>query len=126
MKSLVRSDINITPLIDIVLVLLLVFIVFLGVDKGYTPRLPLRGRAAPTPGVDPLLLKVAPDGALELGGLALPSADLEVQLRQVLATRAPEDRRVVLKVDGEGRFQQAVDLLHRLHAMDPGLPVLLR
>ena len=126
MKALVRSDINITPLIDIVLVLLIVFIALLSVPKGPTPHLPKLGIPTATPGVDPLLLKVAADGSLSLGGDAIATAELESRLRPLLAARAPGDRRVVLKVDGEGRFQQAVDLLDRLHVLDPNLPVLLR
>ena len=127
MQSHVRSEINITPLIDIVLVLLIVFIVLVPVlDKGHTPRLPVLGPPATAPSLEPLLLAVAADGGLTLGGQAIAAADLEAGLHHALAQRAPEDRRIVLKVDGEGHFQQAVDLLDRIRVVDPKLPVLLR
>ncbi|HJU84434.1 MAG TPA: biopolymer transporter ExbD [Holophagaceae bacterium] len=127
MRSAVRSDINITPLIDIVLVLLIVFITMVpALVKGHTPRIPAISTGASTSGVAPLELALAADGSLALGKRAVSSEGLEALLRQALAERAPQDRKLVVKVDGDASLQRSVDLLDRIHVMDPKLPVVLR
>jgi biopolymer transport protein ExbD len=127
MQSRPCSDINITPLIDIVLVLLIVFIVMVpAIAKGYTPQLAGVSTTGAPALSGPVRLALEADGALRLEDAVLPDAELEAQLRQALASRASADRKVVLKVSDALPFQRAVDLLARLHQADPELPVILR
>ena len=74
----VKSDINVTPLVDVVLVLLIIFMVI-------TPLLQ-RGKAVQLPrakvvselkhGGDPILLSVTPDGRTWLDKVEVPRKDL--------------------------------------------------
>ena len=129
MQTTLRSEINITPLIDIVLVLLIVFIALLPAwVRGYTPRIPVLapGPAPLDPVQGPPVLALGTEGRLKLDGEPVEAAALEPALRAALSRRALEDRRLIVKADGDLPFQQPVDLLARVHQLDPKLPVVLR
>ncbi len=95
----VKSDINVTPLVDVVLVLLIIFMVI-------TPLLQ-RGKAVQLPrarvvselkhGGDPILLSVTPDGRTWLDKTAVARKDLAEALTSEMVARpgAP----VILKGD---------------------------
>src|ERR1700733_7270417 len=67
-KGSVRSDINITPLVDVVLVLLIIFMVITPMlQRGKSVELPKAKHAAAGPGdgePDPLFISVTKDGAV--------------------------------------------------------------
>lgn len=97
-----KSDINITPLIDIVLVLLIIFIVMvpaLGkVTKAVLPRM------ADTPGTEtpiPLVVSLDGEGKLYLQQEPIPWETLPERLAPVLMLQPLNGRKVFLKVDGE-------------------------
>ncbi len=97
----VRSDINVTPLVDVVLVLLIVFMVV-------TPMLQ-RGKAVELPeakkvtqlegGGDPVLLSITRDGRIWIDKREVGKADLAEALAAEIA-RAPSAP-VVVKGDRE-------------------------
>ncbi len=85
----VTSDINVTPLVDVVLVLLIIFMVI-------TPLLQ-RGKAVQLPrakvvtelkhGGDPILLSVTPDGRTWLDKVEVPRKDLAEALTGEVVAR---------------------------------------
>ncbi|HJW74755.1 MAG: biopolymer transporter ExbD [Anaeromyxobacter sp. RBG_16_69_14] len=85
----VKSDINVTPLVDVVLVLLIIFMVI-------TPLLQ-RGKAVQLPrakvvselkhGGDPILLSVTPDGRTWLDKVEVPRKDLAEALTGEMVVR---------------------------------------
>jgi len=85
----VKSDINVTPLVDVVLVLLIIFMVI-------TPLLQ-RGKAVQLPrakvvsdlkhGGDPILLSVTPDGRTWLDKVEVPRKDLAETLTGEMVAR---------------------------------------
>jgi biopolymer transport protein ExbD/biopolymer transport protein TolR len=85
----VKSDINVTPLVDVVLVLLIIFMVI-------TPLLQ-RGKAVQLPrakvvselkrGGDPILLSVTPDGRTWIDKLEVPRKELAEALTLEMAAR---------------------------------------
>lgn len=115
----VRSEINITPLVDVVLVLLIIFMVLtplreeiLRVRVPDAEEPPDRAR----PDAAQVVVGVRPEGALELNGAAISDADYEGRLGRVLAARAAGERvvffaaadaapyaRLVLALDGARR-----------------------
>ncbi|HMA38935.1 MAG TPA: biopolymer transporter ExbD [Gemmatimonadales bacterium] len=96
----VVSDINITPMVDVLLCLLILQMVIQpGLQKGLDLQLPLSERTEMAPGTvgrDQIVLRVTPGPAYALNEQAVPVAELERTLRDVFRDRP----RKVLFVDG--------------------------
>ena|SRR5512144_2572710 len=96
----VVSDINITPMVDVLLCLLILQMVIQpGLQKGLDLQLPLSERtemASATVARDQIVLRVAVGPAYALNEQAVAVADLEPTLREVFRDRP----RKVLFVDG--------------------------
>jgi biopolymer transport protein ExbD len=86
----VRSDINVTPLIDVVLVLLIVFMVLVpkllnqtGID--IPPKAP--DNAETPPASDQLVATVGEDGRVAINGEAVPLEALPDKVRNLMSNR---------------------------------------
>ena len=96
----VNSDINVTPMIDVMLVLLIIFMVITPAMAGYTAILP-KAVTAESEKEDRVTLGIDAQGLfyLEDGPSgAIPEAALEQVLRDAYASR-PEDHILYLKAD---------------------------
>jgi len=92
-----QAEINVTPLIDVMLALVVVFMIAAPVlMKRIT--LPLASGNDPAPVVESVRLGIHADGGLSWNGVALPSAMVREQLR-VLARSEPQPE---LRIDVEG------------------------
>jgi biopolymer transport protein TolR len=84
------SEINMTPMIDVLLVLLIIFMVVQqGMQRGLSaqvPPPPERESAGPVP-PESLVLEVEPGGQYLLNRQPIPAARLEETLAQVFAER---------------------------------------
>ena len=102
----IRPDINVTPLVDVVLVLLIIFMVVAPrLETGAAVDLPaLRNVAKKSPGQHkPLTVSVTAGGLLYVEDDVLREAELTRELRDQHA-REPE-RKVVIKADREARYR---------------------
>lgn len=118
-RGKVKADINVTPLIDIVLVLLIVFIVMVpGLTKALAVAVPrvVRTQAPPPPDPrnPPLVLTLDAQGALQLGQRPIALAGLAAALAPAVQQQPEGQRRVVLKVDGDQSWQRVVDVLDQV------------
>ena len=105
-----RSDINVTPLVDIVLVLLIVFITLVpALPTALATALPRpgAGRAGPT-----LRLALGADGGLELDGRPLSAAELPERVRV-------SSGRVLLRVAPSLPFQCATEVMDLIKGVRP-------
>ena len=83
------SDMNVTPFIDVLLVLLVIFMML-----NLLGRMTIRAQvpppaAGPALGDSQLVLELPPGGAYTLNGQPIPLEQLEMQLRAVFADRSP-------------------------------------
>ncbi|NTX58477.1 biopolymer transporter ExbD [Myxococcus sp. CA039A] len=94
-----KSDINVTPLVDVVLVLLIIFMVVTPMmQRGKDVELPQAKHIEEEDGPDPLILSVTPDRKLFVESEAYPDERaLQAKLKAEL-TQVPR-RRLLLKVD---------------------------
>jgi biopolymer transport protein TolR len=95
------SDINMTPMIDVLLVLLIIFMVIQpAMQRGIEVQVPPveeRQQAPDQPNPDQIVLEIRPGPSYFLNGIPVPPARLEAQLRGVFDERA----RKVLFVKGD-------------------------
>ena len=111
-----KSEINVTPLIDVVLVLLIVFIVMVpGLTRALPVTVPQVVKSAAPPPPDlrnpPLVVTLDARGALSLQRSPIELAQLAAALAPVVQLQPMGLRRVFLKVDGDQPWQKVVDVL---------------
>jgi biopolymer transport protein ExbD len=113
-KGKQKSDINVTPLIDIVLVLLIVFIVMVpGLSKAMkvvVPRSVVVNKPTP-PDPNNILIQVDQDGSITLQQDRIDKDGLIAKLPEAVLLQPLNYRKVFLKVDEEVKFQVMVDVL---------------
>src|SRR5256885_11052822 len=99
-KSGVRSDINITPLVDVVLVLLIIFMVVTPMlQRGKSVELPRAKHASAGQGPEPAFISVTRDGQVYVEQEKTPAS--EEQLRAAMREANEGGKRVMLKADME-------------------------
>ncbi len=96
-----EPDINVTPLVDIVLVLLIIFMVVTpSLAQGETIELPEVFRIDKAPkDLNPAKLVLAANGKVLLDGKAIPATSLEERLKRIHSVDAK--RQVLLNTDSK-------------------------
>ncbi len=119
-----RCEPNITPLIDIVLVLLIVFMVMVpGLQVAAIVNLPVKGGGAP--GRPPLQVQMDGAGAIRVDGRSVAYADLAGAVEAALKDRFGADRRALVAIHAGQPFQRAADLLDVVKGLHPDVTVAL-
>ena len=110
-----NHEINVTPFIDVMLVLLIIFMVAAPLATVDTPIDLPGSTAAPEQRPDkPLWLSVAADHALTLGEAPVSAEGLAAALDQ--ATGGAHETRVFLRADRSLSYGDLTDVLNRLRA----------
>lgn len=113
-KGKQKSDINVTPLIDIVLVLLIVFIVMVpGLSKAMKVVVPQVVQTATPPKPDPnnILIQVDQEGNMTLQQDKIDLQGIRERIPEAVMLQPLNYRKVFLKVDEDVKFQVMVDVL---------------
>jgi biopolymer transport protein ExbD len=119
-----RCEPNITPLIDIVLVLLIVFMVMVpGLQVAAIVNLPAKGSGGT--GRPPLKVRMNGQGVISVDGQPVNEADLPKAVASGLKDRFGQDRRAVVSVHAGQPFQRAADLLDVVKGLHPDVAVAL-
>ena len=110
------SDINVTPFVDVMLVLLIIFMVAAPLlTVGVPLELP-ETRANPLPQADeePLTVQVAADGRLFVQNVEMAEADLIPTLQAMQAER--NDDRIFLRADKGIEYGRVMEIMGALNA----------
>jgi biopolymer transport protein TolR len=110
------ADINVTPLVDVMLVLLIIFMVTAPLlTQGLEVELPkAEGKNFETTSNKPATITIASSGAVMIDGDRVGSTDLEITLGTAL--RGRQIRRALLEADQSvpyGKVIQVIDIMNR-------------
>jgi len=109
------SDINVTPFVDVMLVLLVVFMIAAPLISTSVPvRLPYVEAKAISDQQERLAVTLARDGKLFLGDTEFQPEQLTARLQAI--GEAKKDTRVSLRADAEQRYGAVLDLMEQLRS----------
>ena len=114
-KKAVMSEINITPMVDVMLVLLIIFMVAAPMMTAGVPiDLPTSSAAAMPNQADPVTVGVTPEGAVFIDETPVQEADLVAQLA-ALGVDGAEDR-IFLRGDTSANYGAVMRVMGVLSA----------
>jgi len=110
-KAGLNSDINVTPLVDVCLVLLIIFMVVTPMlQKGVAVNLPMTEEPEKTPDTDKQLqISVKSDGTVYLGPVVVRQEQVESELKSI-HDKTP-DREIAVKGDRLVKYGKVLDVL---------------
>jgi biopolymer transport protein TolR len=110
-SAAMNSDINVTPLVDVVLVLLIIFMVVTPMlQKGVPVNLPVTEDPDKTPDTEKQLqISVKADGSVYLGPNVVRKDQVETALKEI-QERTP-DREIAVKGDRAVKYGDVLDVL---------------
>ena len=123
----VKSDINVTPLVDVMLVLLIIMMLVAPlIQQGAAVRLPLAANTTPKPEVSgQTVLAITKDKTVYLNAKPVADADLLTKVKEALDAQTGE-KIVLLKADTDtpyGAVMATMDQLRKANIEDMALIV---
>jgi biopolymer transport protein ExbD/biopolymer transport protein TolR len=116
------SDINVTPMVDVMLVVLIIFMVITPMlNKGANIELPKARNPIALPDADKedaVKVSVTRDGQVFLSpGLERVNAeDLAPKVRDLLQNKTGSERMVYLRADGRAKYEKVEDVVDNLRS----------
>ena len=110
------SEINVTPFVDVMLVLLIIFMVAAPLlTVGVEIELPkTNAKALPTEKEQPLTLSLTKDKELYLQDTKIEFADLIPKLKEIAKQR--DDKRIFIRADGENNYSTIMEIMGALNS----------
>jgi biopolymer transport protein TolR len=116
--SKVNSNINVTPMVDVMLVLLIIFMVITPMlQKGVSVDMAKVNSPAPMPDADKedaLLISIMRDGKIYFGSDRVDADALTNKVKDRLANKV--DKRVFIKSDARARYGTVVEVVDNVRS----------
>jgi biopolymer transport protein ExbD/biopolymer transport protein TolR len=112
------ADINVTPMVDVMLVMLIIFMVITPMlSKGVSVEMVKTKNPIPMQAADKsdaVVVAITRDGNTFLGTTKTAPADLIQKVKDLIATRL--DKTVFVKSDARAKYDKVVDVVENLRA----------
>lgn len=110
------AEINVTPFVDVMMVLLIIFMVAAPLmTVGVPVELPKTAASAlPSDDEEPLTVTVIADGSVQIQTTETPRNELVSRLSGIIAERSSD--RIFLRADGRVPYQQVMEIMGALNA----------
>jgi len=115
-----KSDINITPLVDVVLVLLIIFMVITPLlQMGYDVKVPPKANVdQPQVSLDQLIVSITPQGQIYLNKSQVTPQQLTQQLGEILKNRASNNKTVFFSADDSVSYEDCARVMDLVRNAD--------
>lgn len=107
----IMAEINMTPLIDVMLVLVIIFMVnaTAAIEQAFNVDLPQAGETAPVKEPESLVVTLSKDGRLAIGGDTVKQSEFEEKMK--VALQKMQTKTVLFAGDTKAEFGKAVALM---------------
>jgi biopolymer transport protein TolR len=120
-KGGTMNDINMTPMIDVLLVLLVIFMIMQPMlQRSIDIQLPVEKDEPTAPTVPPIVLEMFPGNQYLLNKSPVPASQLQARLLEVYSNRP--DRVLFVKADGAVKYGEVITVMD--YARGAGVEVL--
>jgi biopolymer transport protein ExbD len=115
-KGGIKSDINVTPLVDVMLVLLIIMMIVAPLlQKGADVKLPLAANTAEKPETqEQTVLAVDRTDRYYVNGLPVRKEELRQKVEEILENK--KERIILIKADEDARYSAVMDAMDELRA----------
>jgi biopolymer transport protein ExbD len=110
----VKSDINVTPLVDVMLVLLIIMMIIAPLlQKGVDVRLPIAINSASKPETqDQTVLGIKADKTVWINGVEVRKEEMRTRLEAILETK--KEKLILIKADEDAPYSAIMDAMDQL------------
>lgn len=110
-----NSEINVTPFVDIMLVLLIIFMVAAPLATvSVEVKLPTAAAPPKENPPKPVFISIQNDGDVYIGDFRSSVAELGDELRVQIRTRNPEEERIFIRADQQTRYGDFMQVMNAL------------
>ena len=110
----IKADINVTPLVDVMLVLLIIMMIVAPLlQRGVDLRLPVATNSSEKPETqDQTVLAVTADGRLWINSVLVPDGQLRTRVEDIFETKT--ERIIIIKADEDVEYSAVMDTMDQL------------
>ena len=112
----IKSDINVTPLVDVMLVLLIIMMIIAPLlQKGVDVRLPIAVNSASKPETqDQTVLGIKADKTVWINGVEVRREEMRTRLDAILETK--KEKLILIKADEDAPYSAVMEAMDELRA----------